>query len=179
MKMSTNYKCFLIYCKFYKMYLQKQGKWDIIFTIKYMPHKAADWRNVMFGIIANAAAAAPAQAGAASGMSGILMIVIMFAVMYFILIRPQKKKEKQTKEMIAALGVGDVVTTIGGIMGKITKVKDDEIILVTGMVGNPNERSTMRFAKWAIRDVVKKAENAKVIDEPVEAEETDSAAEEN
>ena len=133
----------------------------------------------MFGIIAQAAEGAAVQGGGAAGMSSILMLVIMFAIMYFLLIRPQKKKEKQTKEMIAALGVGDVVTTIGGIMGKITKVKDDEIILVTGMVGNPNERSTMRFAKWAIRDVVKKAENAKVIDEPAEVEKAESAAEEN
>lgn len=126
----------------------------------------------MFGIIAHAAEGAAVQGGGAAGMSSILMLVIMFAIMYFILIRPQKKKEKQTREMIAALGVGDVVTTIGGIMGKITKVKDDEIILVTGMVGNPSERSTMRFAKWAIRDVVKKAENTKAIDEPAQAEES-------
>lgn len=113
----------------------------------------------MFDIVAYAA-----DGGAAGGMGGmgsIIMIVAMFAIMYFLLIRPQKKKEKETKQMIAALGVGDVITTIGGIIGKIVKIKDDEITLVTGVLGNPNERSTMRFAKWAIRDVVKKAEGKK------------------
>lgn len=131
----------------------------------------------MFGIVAHAAPVA--ADGGAAGMSGIFMIVIMFAIMYFLLIRPQKKKEKQTREMIAAIVVGDVITTIGGIMGKVVKVKEDEILLTTGMVGNPNERSTIRLAKWAIRDVVKKAENAAVIDEPQEAEEAEEASEEN
>ena len=132
----------------------------------------------MFDIVAHATAGAPAAG--AGGMSGIFMIVIMFAVMYFLIIRPQKKKEKQTKEMIAAIVVGDVITTIGGIIGKVTKVKDDEILIETGMVGNPNERSTMRFAKWAIRDVVKKAETAKVLDEPEQiAEEEAQTTEEN
>lgn len=116
-------------------------------------------------------------ANAFGGMSGIIMIVAMIAIMYFLLIRPQRKKEKQTKEMIAALNVGDVITTIGGIMGKVTKIKDDEIMLVTGMVGNPNERSTMRFAKWAIRDVVKKAEVKDAFDEPEEEPEQIEAAE--
>ena len=115
-----------------------------------------------------------------AGVSSIIMIVAMFAIMYFILIRPQKKKEKQTKEMIAALGVGDVITTIGGIMGKVVKIKDDEVLVVTGMVGNPNERSTMRFAKWAIRDVVKKAETKHAaIDEPEKADETEEKSGDN
>lgn len=126
----------------------------------------------MFDVVALATDGAQG-AGGFAGMSSILMIVAMFAIMYFLLIRPQRKKDKQTKEMIAALGVGDVITTIGGIIGKIIKLKDDEVMIVTGMVGNPNERSTMRFAKWAIRDVVKKAENKKSFDEPEELEEAD------
>lgn len=130
----------------------------------------------MFDVIAYAEGTGAAN-GNFAGMSSIIMIVAMFAIMYFLLIRPQKKKEKQTKEMIAALGVGDVITTIGGIMGKVVKIKDDEILIVTGMVGNPNERSTMRFAKWAVRDVVKKAESkAASLDEP---EENEEASEEN
>lgn len=129
----------------------------------------------MFNVVAYAAETTAASGGSPmgggfAGMSSILMIVAMFAIMYFLLIRPQRKKDKQTKEMIAALGVGDVITTIGGIVGKITKIKDDEIMIVTGLVGNPNERSTMRFAKWAIRDVVKKAEGKNTFDEPEELE---------
>lgn len=132
----------------------------------------------MFDVVALATDGAQG-AGGFAGMSSILMIVAMFAIMYFLLIRPQRKKDKQTKEMIAALGVGDVITTIGGIIGKIIKLKDDEVMIVTGMVGNPNERSTMRFAKWAIRDVVKKAENKNSFDELEEADSTEVTEAEN
>lgn len=131
----------------------------------------------MFGTVAYAAGGAGA-AGGMGGMSGIIMIVAMFAIMYFLIIRPQKKKEKQAKEMIAALCVGDVITTIGGIIGKIVKIKDDEVTLITGVLGNPNERSTMRFAKWAIRDVVKKAENKKEALDVAEVEEAEEAVSE-
>lgn len=127
----------------------------------------------MFDVVAYATDGAQSGGGFA-GLSGIIMIIAMFAIMYFLLIRPQRKKDKQTKEMIAALGVGDVITTIGGIIGKIVKIKDDEVMIVTGMVGNPNERSTMRFAKWAIRDVVKKVEKKDTFDEPEALEEAES-----
>lgn len=127
----------------------------------------------MFEMIAYATGTAGTAAGGA-GIAGmlptLLMLALMVVVFYFLLIRPQKKKEKQTKEMIAALGVGDTITTIGGIIGKITKLRDEELYIVTGMVGNPNERSTMRITKWAVRDVNKKAENSKVLDEPAEDE---------
>lgn len=131
----------------------------------------------MFDIVAYAEG--EAAEGGMAGMSSIIMIVAMFAIMYFLLIRPQKKKEKQTKEMISALGVGDVITTIGGVIGKIVKIKDDEVTIITGVMGNPSERSTMRFAKWAIRDVVKKAESKKDVLDAPEAEneaETDTEA---
>lgn len=125
----------------------------------------------MFNIIAYADGEAAAAGAGTSSMMSIGMIVLMFAVMYFLLIRPQRKKDKETKEMIAALGVGDVITTIGGIIGKITKIKEDEVMIVTGMTGNPNEQSTMRFAKWAIKDVVKKSEPKKAsFDEPEDEE---------
>ena len=91
-------------------------------------------------------------------IGGILWIVILFAVMYFVMIRPQKKKEKETKLMLAELKKGDVITTIGGIMGKIEDVKEEEILLRSGKVGNVNEQSVLRITKWAVRDVVKKAE---------------------
>ncbi len=140
----------------------------------------------MFDIIAKAtetapaAGTAPTAVTAGGGFSSILMIVVMFAIMYFLIIRPQKKKEKQTKEMIAALGVGDTITTIGGIVGKITKIKDDELLISTGMTGNPAERSTLRFSKWAVRDVVKKAENEKLDVAPTEVEEKEeNTTEEN
>ena len=59
----------------------------------------------------------------ASMLSSVLMLVLMFAVFYFILIRPQKKKEKKLREMIAALKVGDEVASIGGIHGKDNQLR--------------------------------------------------------
>ncbi len=106
----------------------------------------------------------------------IIWFVAIFAIMYFMMIRPQRKKEKETKQMLAALAVGDVITTIGGIIGKIVKVKEDEVYLQTGKTGNANEQSVIRFAKWAVRDVVKKAD---VKEEALPVEEIEAPEEEN
>ncbi len=64
--------------------------------------------------------------GAASPM---VMMLLMFGVFYFILIRPQAKRQKEHQSVLAALGKGDVVITRGGIIGKVTGVKDAELIL--------------------------------------------------
>ena len=71
--------------------------------------------------------------GAAGSLAPIIMMVLMFVVFYFILIRPQKKKEKELQRMIAALKVGDEVATIGGIHGKIARIKDDLFLLESGI----------------------------------------------
>ena len=84
-----------------------------------------------------------------------LMLVLLIALFYFIILRPQQKKEKKAKEMLAALKVGDKIQTIGGIVGKVTKIKDDEVVFETGSIGNPNEKSFMRVAKWAVKDLLK------------------------
>ncbi len=63
--------------------------------------------------------------GLAGGLGGILPIILIFGIMYFLMIRPQQKKMKQHKAMVAALRRGDQVLTQGGIIGKVTKVKDD------------------------------------------------------
>ena len=124
----------------------------------------------MFGITAYAAeGAAPAQVG---GFASLLPFILMIVVFYFLLIRPQRKKDKETKQMLSELGAGDVIVTIGGIKGKIVKVKDDEIILVTGKSSSGEESSTMKFEKWAVRNVVKKSEKGMAFDEPeIEPEE--------
>lgn len=62
-----------------------------------------------------------------------LMMALILVVFYFILIRPQKKKEKALKDMISSLKVGDEVASIGGIHGKINRVKDNLFILETGV----------------------------------------------
>lgn len=109
--------------------------------------------DILFGINALATAGEPTVGGGEGMFLNILFLVLMVGVFYFILIRPQKKKEKKTKEMIAALKVSDTLTTIGGIKGKVVKIKEDEVVIETGSIGNPAEKSFIRMSKWAIRDV--------------------------
>ena len=86
---------------------------------------------------------------AGGGLLGLaLPMVLMFAVFYFLLIRPQRKKDKKAKNMLAALKVGDRVCTIGGVYGTILAIKDDTIEL---SVGKDNVK--LIFARWAIRSV--------------------------
>ncbi len=85
---------------------------------------------------------------AASLISMLLSLVLMVAIFYFLLIRPQRKKDKKVKEMLNSLKQGDRVTTIGGIFGTITNIKDDTITLAVGA-----QRTEMVFARWAIRSV--------------------------
>ena len=82
---------------------------------------------------------------------GLLMWVVVFGVFYFLLIRPQKKKDKELKEMREDLNVGDKVTTIGGIIAHVAKVEENAVILEIG----PN-RTKVPFEKWAIGKVESK-----------------------
>ena len=75
----------------------------------------------------------------------IIMIVVMIAVMYFMLIRPENKKKKAAEEMRSSLKVGDVITTIGGIVGTICAVKEQTVVMETGA-----DRVRIEFTKWAI-----------------------------
>ncbi len=99
------------------------------------------------GAAADGAAAAP-TAGAGDILGMIIPLVLMFVVFYFLLIRPQRKKDKKVKDMLAALKVGDRICTIGGIYGTIVSIKDDTIEL---SVGKDNVK--LIFARWAIRNV--------------------------
>ena len=104
-------------------------------------------------VFAEGEQAASADAMAGSGVFSIVWIVAMIAIFYFLLIRPQKKQEKKTKAMLAALQIGDKVVTVGGICGKITKMKDDVVYIETGFVGNPNERSVLKMERASIKTV--------------------------
>ena len=75
--------------------------------------------------VSPAYAQAAGGGGLAGGLGGIVPIILIFGIMYFLMIRPQQKKMKEHKEMVAALRRGDQVVTQGGIVGKVTKVKDD------------------------------------------------------
>ena len=84
-------------------------------------------------------------AGKGSNWTMILMMVGVFVIMYFLMIRPQKKKQKEEQAMRDNLQIGDEITTIGGIVGKIVTVKDDSLIIETGA-----DRDRMKITRWAI-----------------------------
>ena len=90
----------------------------------------------------------PAGAGLLGTLISLLPMILIFVVFYFMLIRPQRKKEKKVQEMLNALKVGDRVNTIGGIYGTITAIKDDTLEL---SVGKDNVK--LIFARWAIQKV--------------------------
>lgn len=73
------------------------------------------------------------------------MLVVMLGIFYFMLIRPENKKKKDMAKMRSELGVGDEITTIGGIIGTVCAVKEESIVIETGA-----DRVRVEFAKWAI-----------------------------
>ena len=89
-----------------------------------------------------------AQGGASSLISMLVMIVLMVVIFYFFLIRPQKKKDKAVKDMLANLKVGDRICTIGGIYGTIVRIKDDVLTIEVG-----EQKTQLVFARWAVRNV--------------------------
>ncbi len=74
--------------------------------------------------------------------------ILIFVLMYFMMIRPQKKKQKEEQEMRNNLRVGDELTTIGGIRGRVVSIKEDSIVLESG-----TDRTKIQFMKWAIQSV--------------------------
>lgn len=96
-----------------------------------------------------ASAAAEQQMSPVGGLiSSLGMIVLMFVLFYFLLIRPQKKKDKAVKAMLDALKAGDRICTIGGIYGTVTSVRDDQVIIAVGAA-----KTQMNMARWAIKSV--------------------------
>ena len=86
--------------------------------------------------------------GAFDLLLGIGPMILLLVVFYFFLMRPQRKKDKKVKEMLANLKPGDRICTIGGIYGTITGLKDDTVELAVGKQDIP-----VVFARWAIRSV--------------------------
>ena len=78
--------------------------------------------------------------------SMIFMLVGMFALMYFLMIRPQKKRQKEEQEMRNTVELGDDITTIGGIVGKVVAVKEDSLIIETGA-----DRNRLTIKRWSIQ----------------------------
>ena len=83
-------------------------------------------------------------AGAGMG-STIIMLVLMLAILYFMLIRPEHKRKKEAEQMRSSVKKGDQITTIGGVIGTVVDVKENNIVLETSA-----DQVRIEFAKWAI-----------------------------
>ena len=85
----------------------------------------------------------------------LIIIAVMFVALYFFMIRPQKKQEKEIANMRNNLQVGDEITTIGGIIGKIVSIKEETVMIETG-----HDRMKIRILRSAVRNVDVHAEDA-------------------
>ena len=106
-------------------------------------------------LLSDAAASDPAaveemSAGAMIIYYGIqfLPMILIFVVFYFMLIRPQRKKDREAKQMLDNLKIGDRICTIGGIYGTITRIKDDVLTVEVG-----DAKTQMVFARWAVKNI--------------------------
>ncbi len=113
-------------------------------------------RFLSFLLEGEATAANTPQIPSSIGTWGsVIMIVAMVAIFYFLLYRPQKKQEKAAADMRNNLAVGDEITTIGGIIGKVISIKEETCVIET-----TGDRTKIRILKSAVRSVDVKAEDA-------------------
>ena len=110
-------------------------------------------------------------------MESIVLMVVLIVLMYFMMIRPESKRKKKAQEMRESLKKGDIITTIGGILGKIVAVYPDTIIIETS-----EDRVRLEMLKWAVSSVntpVNATEEKKAEEKEDKNEETASQNEEN
>ena len=91
--------------------------------------------------------------GGAGSYSYIILMVLLVGVMYFMMIRPQKKRQKEEQEMRSSLEIGDEIITIGGIVGKVVTIREEDIVIETGA-----DRTKMKLQRWAVNTNVTKTE---------------------
>ncbi len=84
-------------------------------------------------------------------LASLVLLVVMFVVFYFVLIRPQRKKDKELKEQMSTLAVGDKVVTIGGLVGFVANIKGDEVTISTSAAN-----TLVTFSKSAIQTIIKR-----------------------
>ena len=114
----------------------------MLYTLVMLTEGAAD--------AAGTTEAAQQQQGAL-GLGGMLIpLILMFVVMYFLMIRPESKRKKKAEEMRNNLSLGDEITTIGGMTGKIVQVTEDTVTFETG-----EDRVRIQTKKWAIQTTAK------------------------
>ena len=102
-----------------------------------------------------------------TGLYNIVLILVFIPLIYFMLIRPQRKRDKEVTSMRAALKPGDNIVTIGGIVGKIVRIKDDRILIETG-----SGKTKMEIVKSAVGSVADKKEDKQPEEKAEPAEET-------
>lgn len=86
-----------------------------------------------------------------SSVQFLILMAVLFVVMYFMMIRPQKKRQKEEQEMRASLEIGDEIITIGGIVGRVVTIREEDIVIETGA-----DRTKMKIQRWAINTNVTK-----------------------
>ena len=121
--------------------------------------------NSLSTILSNASTDGAGASGGANFMFIVVYIIIFGAIIYFMMIRPQKKKDKEIKEMRNSLTVGDEIVTIGGICGKIVKTKDDSFIIQVGA-----DKVKFEMMRWAVSSVTKESSRRENVEEAVEEE---------
>mgnify|MGYP000552720937 CR=1 FL=1 len=93
---------------------------------------------------------------AGSSKTMLILLIGMFVVMYFVVMRPQKKRQKEEQEMRSSLEIGDEIITIGGIVGKVVTIREEDLIIETGA-----DRNKMKIQRWAVNTNVTKTEQHK------------------
>jgi preprotein translocase subunit YajC len=101
-------------------------------------------------LVANRLIMTASAADPSSILTLVVPLVLMFGLMYLIIIRPQKKKEKDLKKQVESMAVGDNVVTIGGLAGKVVNIKDDEVTISTSVAN-----TLVTYKKSAINTVKK------------------------
>ena len=91
----------------------------------------------------------------ASMLATFIPLILMIVVFYFLLIRPQKKRDKEVQKMRENIEIADEIVTIGGIIGRIVSIKDDTILIETA-----GDRSKIRLARWSIQQNITATERA-------------------
>ena len=112
--------------------------------------------NKLMNLLADATAVAAADPTAEMSTGAMIIyyavqflpMILIFVIFYFMLIRPQRKKDKEAKQMLENLKVGDRICTIGGIYGTIVRIKDQVLTIEVG-----EQKTQMMIARWAVRNV--------------------------
>lgn len=99
-------------------------------------------------ILLSGASSQPGDAGAnPMGMWSLLIFIVPIVVLYLVMILPQKKREKKVQAMRKELDIGDIITTVGGISGRVVGIKDEDMLIIeTGP-----DKTKLRIKRWAVQ----------------------------